>query len=400
MSNYIYKLLVIDGVLPRANDELRDIVMASDGDGYEALYNILRFVHPKFTDTKVETKIPCQGISDTFAHHVKNIRNTIENEAIRGRVYSRYEGLELVIGTLHPKYEAALGHKTEMAFDVTHDQVNNIPFELKMSNLGKTLGGWALKLGLNETRSPRISKIFFTDAPDTSTPRIASLPGGTPCDFCQMTGHTKDTCQWFVNHILAVHFAKENPSLSEKVLQENKSFMRIKRRNNADLHGDRFKTKTNITHLAEDVTRDALPDIVSHIASEPDTDDCNEIIHGVFAMVCRVAAEGDSIDFDGSDDDFFVDRPIKFDDFENDDGEIYDAGLIARLTSNWDEELRSTGASPTASHAQNIVSSSRIEDRMVSHIMYDLADEDTSIYDDCVRTLGDSMSGKDWPTVR
>jgi hypothetical protein len=83
-SNYIYKLLMIDGVLPRANDELHDIVMASDGDGYEALYNILRFVHPKLTDTKVETKIHCQGISDTFAHHVKKNWNTIENEAIRG----------------------------------------------------------------------------------------------------------------------------------------------------------------------------------------------------------------------------------------------------------------------------------------------------------------------------
>jgi hypothetical protein len=176
--------------------------------------------------------------------------------------------------------------------------------------------------------------------------------------------------------------------------------MRIKRRNNADLHGDRFKTKMNITHLAEDVTRDDPPAIVSHIASEPDTDDCNEIIHDMSAMVCRVAAEDDTIDFDGSDDNIFVDRPIQFDEFENDDGEIYDAGLIARLTSNWDEELRSTGASPTASHAQNTVSSSRIEDRMVSHILYNPTDEDTSIYDDCVSMPGDSMSGKDWTTVR
>jgi hypothetical protein len=176
--------------------------------------------------------------------------------------------------------------------------------------------------------------------------------------------------------------------------------MRIKQRNNADLHGNRFKTKTNITHLAEDVTHDDPPAIVSHIASELDTDDCNEIIHDMSAMVCRIAAEDDTINFDGSDDDIFVDRPIQFDEFENDDGEIYDAGLIARLTSNWDEELRSTVAYPTASHAQNTVSSLRIEDRMVSHILYDPIDEDNSIYDDCVSTSGDSMSGKDWPTVR
>jgi hypothetical protein len=77
--------------------------MAPDGDGYEALYNILLFVHPKLNDTKVATKIPCQGISDTFANHVKNIRSTIENTAIRGRVYTRYKVLELVLGTLHAK---------------------------------------------------------------------------------------------------------------------------------------------------------------------------------------------------------------------------------------------------------------------------------------------------------
>jgi hypothetical protein len=86
MSNVIYRLLMIDGVLPRNNDELRDIEMASDGDGYDALYNILRFVHPTLTDERLEVKIPTQGVSDSFASHVKNSRQTIENEAIRGWV--------------------------------------------------------------------------------------------------------------------------------------------------------------------------------------------------------------------------------------------------------------------------------------------------------------------------
>jgi hypothetical protein len=135
MSNYIYNLLMIDGVLPHANDKLR----ASEGDGYEALCNILRLLHPKLTNTKVERKIPCQGILDNFAHHIKNVQSTIENEAIRGRVYTRCEVLELVLRTLQPKYESAIRHKTEIAFENDQDQVNNIPFELHMSNLGETL---------------------------------------------------------------------------------------------------------------------------------------------------------------------------------------------------------------------------------------------------------------------
>jgi hypothetical protein len=108
MSNFIYKLLMIDGGLPRNNDELRDIVMESNGDGYEALSNILRFVHPALTEERVEVKVPTQGVFDSFASHIKNSRQIIGNEAIRGRIYSRYEGLQLVLGTLHPKFESSL----------------------------------------------------------------------------------------------------------------------------------------------------------------------------------------------------------------------------------------------------------------------------------------------------
>jgi hypothetical protein len=356
MSNYIYKLLMIDGVLPHANEELRDIVMASDGDGYKALYNILRCVHPNLTAKKVETKIPCQGISDTFAHHVKNIRSTIENEAIRGRIYTRYKGRELVLGILHPKYEAALPHNTEMAFENSHDQVNNIPFELQMSNLGKTLGGWAQKLGLKETISPRLSKVTFTNVPASSTSRVASLSVGLPYDFCQMPGHTKDTCKWFVNHIITAHFKKENPTLTMKVLCENRLCIRIKR-NNGDHHGNRLKAKSTITHLAEDIVAlDDAPPNVAHIGVNPDMDDCDEIIHDMSAMVCRLVTDADEVDFEGANEDIFLDRPVHFDELENDDGEFYDARFIAQLTSYWDGEIRSTSSSTDEQYEKYIVS--------------------------------------------
>jgi hypothetical protein len=46
-----------------------------------------------------------------------------------------------------------------MAFENNHDQVNNIPFELQLLNIGKILGGWAQKLGLNKTRSNIVSRV-------------------------------------------------------------------------------------------------------------------------------------------------------------------------------------------------------------------------------------------------
>jgi hypothetical protein len=83
MSNLIYKLLMIDGVLPRNNDEPRDIVMVFDGDGYETLYNILQFVHPTLMDERVEEKIPSQGVSDSFASHIK-----IVGKQLKMRLYT------------------------------------------------------------------------------------------------------------------------------------------------------------------------------------------------------------------------------------------------------------------------------------------------------------------------
>jgi hypothetical protein len=201
-----------------------------------------------------------------------------------------------------------------MAFENSHELVNIIPFELQISNLGKTLGGWAHKLGLNETRSPRISKVSFTDIPSSSSSRVASLSSGLSCDLCQMTGHTKYTCQWFVNHIIAAHFAKDNPTLAAKVLRENKSFTRIKQHNNGDHHGDRLKTNTTITHLADDnVAFDPAPSSVAHVGIDPDMDDCDEIVHDMSTMVCRLAAYIDAVDFVGTDEDIFLDRPVHFD---------------------------------------------------------------------------------------
>jgi hypothetical protein len=297
---------MIVGVLPHANDELHDIVMVSDWDGYEVLYNILQLVHPKLNKTNVEREITCQGILDTFTYHVKNIWSMIENKYICGRVYIRYEGLELVLGTLHPKYESALRHKTEMAFENNHDQLNTIPFELHISNLGKVLGGWAQKLRLNEMRSPRVSKVSFTDIPASSSSRVASLSGAPPCNLCQMTGHTKDTCQWFFNHLITAHFEKENPTLAAKILRENKLFIRMKRHNNRDPHCDWFKTNTTITHLAEDnIALDPAPPSAAHDGIEPSMDDCDEIIHDMSSVVFRLAADVDPVEFEGADEDFF-----------------------------------------------------------------------------------------------
>jgi hypothetical protein len=70
-----------------------------------------------------------------------------------------------------------------MTFESNHDHANDIPFELQMSNMGKALGGWAQKLGWNDTRAARVSKVLLTEADNACGSRIASLHGTLPVIF-------------------------------------------------------------------------------------------------------------------------------------------------------------------------------------------------------------------------
>jgi hypothetical protein len=140
MESHVHKLLLTDGMFSKdCDEEYRDIVKASSGNGYAALHNISRSHHPRLTDKKVETKIPAQSIGTLFGHHVRAVQDHLFREETRGRIYSKYEALQLVIDTLHPSYHLDLKFRAEKEFDQTHDLEDNITFKLQMSQLGTTL---------------------------------------------------------------------------------------------------------------------------------------------------------------------------------------------------------------------------------------------------------------------
>jgi hypothetical protein len=109
MESHVHKLLLTDGLFAKdCDEEYRDIVKASGGNGYAALHNMLRLHHPRLTDRRVETKIPTQAISVRFGHHVRAIQDHLFREETRGRTYSKYEALQLVLDTLHPTFHLDL----------------------------------------------------------------------------------------------------------------------------------------------------------------------------------------------------------------------------------------------------------------------------------------------------
>jgi hypothetical protein len=121
MESNVHKLLLTDGLFSKdCDEEYRDIVKESSDNGYAALNNILRSHHPRLTDKKVETKIPAQSVGTRFGRHVCAVQDHLFREETRGRIYSKYEALQLVIDTLHPAYHLDLKFGAEKEFDQTH----------------------------------------------------------------------------------------------------------------------------------------------------------------------------------------------------------------------------------------------------------------------------------------
>jgi hypothetical protein len=59
MESHVHKLLLTNGLFSKdCDEEYRDILNTSSGNGYAYLHNILWSHHPGLTDKKVETKIP------------------------------------------------------------------------------------------------------------------------------------------------------------------------------------------------------------------------------------------------------------------------------------------------------------------------------------------------------
>jgi hypothetical protein len=114
MSNHLHKILMTEDMFSKdCQDEYREIVRAARGDGYAALHNIMRLHHPRLTERRVETKYPSQYVTACFTQHAKDVQVYIDREAIRGRLYSWYDSLQLVLDKLHPSYHMKLKQQCE-----------------------------------------------------------------------------------------------------------------------------------------------------------------------------------------------------------------------------------------------------------------------------------------------
>jgi hypothetical protein len=158
IKSHLYKLLMSDGVFTTdCREEYLGIVKATCGDGYAALHNILRLHRPRLTNQIIEIKYPPQNITMRFGEHVKFVEQYMDHESMRGRHYTRYEALQVVLCSLHINFRVALTERSIEEFGGAHDRLHTIPFAVQMSQLGTSLSGWTKELGLHTRATPRVT---------------------------------------------------------------------------------------------------------------------------------------------------------------------------------------------------------------------------------------------------
>jgi hypothetical protein len=72
-----------------------------------------------------------------------------------GRTYTKYEALMITLETLQSCFRSQMKHLAGLGFKVGHNNMDNIPFKLAMSNIATMITSWARELHLE---APRGSK--------------------------------------------------------------------------------------------------------------------------------------------------------------------------------------------------------------------------------------------------
>jgi hypothetical protein len=242
MSRLLRKLLWNPSMFPRDSfgNTMRDTITNANGDGYAALHKIMRSVHPNLTEKAVEAITPYQCNSVSIAAHVRNMANFLEKEQLRGRLYTQYESLMMVMESLHGRFKESLKKKSELIFTAKHDHFDRIPFKLQMANLGTTLTEWLEELKLDSSRFSRpdavhhIAQPAFDEEEDDGL--IHAIRSDLNCSLCGITGHTMEHCHMFINMINGMQFMKANPGAVSTIQRDHKTFVRNKPRPRTGIH--------------------------------------------------------------------------------------------------------------------------------------------------------------------
>jgi hypothetical protein len=396
MESHVHKLLLTDGLFSKdCDDEYRDIVKASGGNGYDALHNILRLHHPHLTEKKVETRIPAQSISTRFGHHVRAIQDHLYREETRGRAYTKYEALQLVLDTLHPTYHFDLKFRAEKEFGQAHDFDDCIPFKLQMSQLGTTLTTWSTEMRLSDKKAPRILHIYQGTSHDDdddsqNDPGIFALSEDLKCTLCGRPCHENTSCHKFMNHVIGDALMKLHPKETAWIIRENKQFVTIGPRGTP-------RTDNGSTSRPPSAVRIVTSTMAAVLDMIPATETASIVPKSPFDDTVQITRLGiddaDSIHSEESEGSLMYGSAARITVCHDVSLDVrYDEDLIDRINATWDEEL-------AAGQGLDLAPSYTSPSTELLYQEYNPVSDVVEFYDALEYTHDQDTQGKDMPTT-
>jgi hypothetical protein len=266
-------------------------------------------------------------------------------EETRGRIYSKYEALQLVIDTLHPSYHMDLKFRAEKEFDQTHDLEDSIPFKLQMSQLGITLTLWSSEMHLSEKKPPRVLHIHHQESNDDDSlgdPGIFALSKDLKCSLFGRSGHENTICHKFMNPVIGEALMKSHPKEEARIMRENKQFVTVGPRGTPQQNGECTERRppSAFRMVAHGLSPEDTVDVVDiKTPSDAHDESIDEVI-----QITRVGVDDSgsvsSEESVGNLDYGPTARNAMCQDVSM--GVRYDEQLIDRINVNWDEELTIT----------------------------------------------------------
>jgi hypothetical protein len=117
------------------------MISNTEGDGYLALYQLVRLVHPSLDQATAQPQQPIHKPTQDFAEHIANYRYYFQSEECSGRFYSLNEKIISIIDRLHPTWRDTM-KRTYVIMVPQDSAVTNIPLECHLEMLAVTLMQW------------------------------------------------------------------------------------------------------------------------------------------------------------------------------------------------------------------------------------------------------------------
>jgi hypothetical protein len=141
MSAAITCLLSSPSMFAGECSEFANRIINSYGNGYMALYQIIRLVHPLLGKSTSQPVQPQQKRTQWFSDHIVAYQNYFQTEASSGCHYSTNDRILLIISRLHITWRDVMRSKYTQLVP-QNSTITHIPLECHLEMLSVTLTQW------------------------------------------------------------------------------------------------------------------------------------------------------------------------------------------------------------------------------------------------------------------